>query len=393
MKFENKLPVAPLRICSLESCKELGQRVNNEIVNVRKEDYEMMKGQHDDTFKLRGYDRENYLVNCQCPRFSSGEAKGVVTDSVRGTDLFIMTDVTNYSLTYNMCGIPNHMSPDDHYADLKRIISICKPSAHRVHVIMPFLYESRQHKRSKRESLDCALVLEELEKMGVDSITTFDAHDPRVMNAIPMFEFNNFMPTYQFLKALFKSEPDLEISKQNVIVISPDEGAMNRAVYLANNIGVDVGMFYKRRDYTTVVNGRNPIIAHEYLGTNVEGKTVIIVDDMIASGESMLDTCKKLKESKAKRVIALATFGLFTSGFKKFDEYYEKGFIDRVITTNLNYKPAEIYLKPWYIEADMTKFLGNIINSINHDESISDLMNPTEKIQAAISNFNASHHE
>lgn len=386
--FGDAIPVAPLQIAALDSCKELGQKVNDYIVQFRKNDYDLLKERNDYVLNLRGYDRDNYLIESACPRFGSGEAKGVITSSVRGSDLFVMCDVTNYSLTYKMPHGLNHMSPDDHYADLKRIISIAESNAHRVHVIMPFLYESRQHKRSKRESLDCAFALEELVSMGIDSITTFDAHDPRVQNAIPTFEFNNFMPTYQFVKALFKAEPDLKITKDNVMVISPDEGAMARAVYLANNLGVDIGMFYKRRDYSRVVDGRNPIVAHEFLGNSVEGKTVIIVDDMIASGESMLDTCRELKEKKADHVIALSTFGLFTAGFEKFDEFYEKGYIDRVITTNLNYRPAEVFTKPWYVEADMSKFLASIINYINHNASLSDLMNPSAKIQNVINLFN-----
>ncbi|MDO5410076.1 MAG: ribose-phosphate pyrophosphokinase [Lachnospiraceae bacterium] len=386
--FGNALPVAPLRIAALDSCKELGNSVNDYIVQFRKNDYEQLMAEQNSTLSIRGYDCENYLVDCTCPRFGSGEGKGVINTSVRGSDLFVMVDVTNHSLTYNVCGNVNHMSPDDHFADLKRIISTAQPSAHRINVIMPFLYESRQHKKTKRESLDCAYALEELANMGIDSITTFDAHDPRVQNAIPLFEFNNFMPTYQFVKALFKSEPNLKIDKENVMIISPDEGAMSRAVYLANNIGVDMGMFYKRRDYSRVINGRNPIVAHEFLGSSVEGKTVIIVDDMIASGESMLDTCRELKDRKAARVIALCTFGLFTNGFEKFDEFYNNGYIDRVITTNLNYRPAEIFTKPWYLEADMSKYLAAIINTINHDVSISDLMTPTAKIQKSVRRFN-----
>lgn len=386
--FGGALPVAPLRIAALNSCQELGKKVDDYIVQFRKNDYEKLLQAQDSTLGIRGYDRDSYLVECDCPRFGSGEGKGVINSSVRGSDLFVMVDVMNHSLTYNVCGNVNHMSPDDHFADLKRIISTAQPSAHRINVIMPFLYESRQHKRTKRESLDCAYALEELVNMGIDSIITFDAHDPRVQNAIPLAEFNNFMPTYQFIKALFQAEPNLKIDKDHVMVISPDEGAMSRAVYLANNIGVDMGMFYKRRDYSRVINGRNPIVAHEFLGSSVEGKTVIIIDDMIASGESMLDTCRELKDRKAAHVIVLCTFGLFTNGFEKFDEFYNNGYIDRVITTNLNYRPAEILQKPWYLEADMSKYLAAIINTINHDVSISDLMTPTAKIQKTVKSFN-----
>ena len=281
--------------------------------------------------------------------------KGEIHESVRGTDLFIMVDVVNYSLTYTVCGHENHMSPDDHYQDLKRIIGASIANAHRVNVIMPFLYEGRQHKRSKRESLDCAYALEELSHMGVSNIITFDAHDPRVQNAIPLHGFDNFMPTYQFVKAVFKKNNDLIIDKDHLMVISPDEGAMERAVYFANNLGVDMGMFYKRRDYSTVVNGRNPIVAHEFLGADVTGKTLIIIDDMISSGESMLDTAKELKERRADKVIICCTFGLFTDGFEKFDEYHKRGYFDYIVTTNLNYRPAELLARDWYLEADMSK--------------------------------------
>ena len=300
---------------------------------------------------------------------------------MRGTDVFAMVDVTNHSLTYKMSGYVNHMSPDDHYQDLKRIIGACASTAHRINVIMPFLYESRQHKRTHRESLDCA--------MGVSNIITFDAHDPRVQNAIPLSGFDNFMPTYQFVKALFKHDQSLKIDKDHLMVISPDEGAMNRAVYLANNLGVDMGMFYKRRDYSKVINGRNPIVAHEFLGSSVEGKTVIIIDDMISSGESMLDTAKELKERKAAKVAVCCTFGLFTSGFDKFDEFYEKGYIDSVVTTNLNYRAPELFEREWYVEADMSKYIAAIINSLNHDVSISSALSPTDKIQQLIKKYNA----
>lgn len=310
-------------------------------------------------------------------------------ESVRGTDIYAMVDVTNYSLTYKVSGFTNHMSPDDHYQDLKRIIGATVSTAHRVNVIMPFLYEGRQHKRTHRESLDCAMMLEELVNMGVQNIITFDAHDPRVQNAIPLSGFDNFMPTYQFVKALFKHDQTLHIDKDNFMVISPDEGAMNRAVYLANNLGVDMGMFYKRRDYSKVINGRNPIVAHEFLGSSVEGKTVLIIDDMISSGESMLDTAKELKERKAKKVIVCCTFGLFTNGLEKFDEFYAKGYIDCVITTNLNYRVPELFTKDWYVEADMSKYIAAIINSLNHNASIGNSLSPTEKIQKIIRKYNS----
>ena len=381
--FNDSLPVAPLKIAALESCRALAAKVNDHIVQFRRNDMEELKRRQED-LHYRGYDVDSYLLDCRCPRFGSGEAKGVVGESVRGTDVFAMVDVMNYSISYTVSGYTNHMSPDDHYQDLKRIIGACVSTAHRVNVIMPFLYESRQHKRTKRESLDSAMALEELAAMGVQNIITFDAHDPRVQNAIPLIGFDNFMPTYQFVKALFKREPDITIDKDHLMIISPDEGAMHRAVYLANNLGVEMGMFYKRRDYSRVVDGRNPIVAHEFLGSSVAGKTVLIIDDMISSGESMLDTCKALKERRADKVIVCCTFGLFTNGLEKFDEFYNKGYLDYVITTNLNYRPQALLDREWYLEADMSKYIAAIINSLNHDRSISATLSPTEKIQKLV---------
>ena len=385
--FNDVLPVAPLKIAALESCRDLAGKVNDHIVKFRRNDTEELIRREKD-LNYRGYDVDSYLLNCSCPRFGSGEAKGVINESVRGVDLFAMVDVTNYSIPYTVCGYTNHMSPDDHFQDLKRIIGASVATAHRVNVIMPFLYEGRQHKRTKRESLDCAMALEELVEMGVSNIITFDAHDPRVQNAIPLNGFDNFMPTYQFVKTLFKHDRSLKIDKDHLMIISPDEGAMNRAVYLANNLGVDMGMFYKRRDYSRVVNGRNPIVAHEFLGSSVEGKTVLIIDDMIASGESMLDTAKELKERKAEKVVVCCTFGLFTAGFEKFDEFYQKGYIDSVVTTNLNYRSPELFTKEWYVEADMSKYIAAIINSLNHDVSIGNSLSPTDKIQKLIRKYN-----
>ena len=381
--FNDSLPVAPLKIAALESCRELAAKVNDHIVRFRRNDMEELKRRKED-LHYRGYDVDSYLLDCHCPRFGTGEAKGVVGESVRGTDVFVMVDVMNYSIPYTVCGYTNHMSPDDHYQDLKRIIGACTSTAHRVNVIMPFLYESRQHKRNKRESLDSAMALEELAAMGVKNIVTFDAHDPRVQNAIPLIGFDNFMPTYQFVKALFKREPDIRIDKEHLMIISPDEGAMHRAVYLANNLGVEMGMFYKRRDYSKVINGRNPIVAHEFLGSSVEGKTVLIIDDMISSGESMLDTCKALTERRAGKAIVCCTFGLFTNGLEKFDEFYNKGYLDYVITTNLNYRPQALLDREWYLEADMSKYIAAIINSLNHGRSISATLSPTEKIQKLV---------
>lgn len=387
--FNDRLPIGPLKIAALNSCKDLAKDVNDIIVSFRKNDMEALKNQPEN-LHYRGYEEENYLLKLQTPRFGSGEAKGQIDESVRGADVFVMADVTNYSLTYTLNGFENHMSPDDHYQDLKRIIAACIPSAHRVNVIMPFLYESRQHKRTKRESLDCASALIELVDMGVSNIITFDAHDPRVQNSIPLHGFDNFSPTYQFVKTIFENIPDIVIDKDHLMIISPDEGAMNRAVYLANNLKVDMGMFYKRRDYSKVVDGRNPIIAHEFIGTSVEGKTVIIMDDMIASGESMFDTARQLKQRKAARVIICATFGLFTNGLEKFDEAHKNGDFDYVCTTNLNYRKPELLTKPWYLEANMNKYLAAIINSFNHDVPIGKVLSPTDKIQKFVNKLNHS---
>ena len=374
--LEKSIPVAPIKIAALKSCSELASQVDAHLVQFRKE----LNSHNQSGLNFRGYAENSFLIDCSCPRFGSGEAKGVINESIRGADMFVMVDVCNHSLTYNMCGHVNHMSPDDHYQDLKRIISAATGKARRINVIMPFLYESRQHKRTKRESLDCAFALEELTAMGVSNIITFDAHDPRVQNAIPLKGFDNFTPPYQFMKALLRAEPDLKVDKDHLMIISPDEGAMHRAVYFSNVLGVDMGMFYKRRDYSTIVNGKNPIVAHEFLGDDLAGKNAIIIDDMISSGESMLDVAKQIKERGANRVFVCTTFGLFTDGFAKFDDYYEKGYIDRVITTNLTYLPSELYEKPYFVMADMSKFLALIIDSLNHDITIGSVMNPTDKI-------------
>ena len=381
--LEKILPVAPLKIAAMESCREMGQRVNDYIVSFR----ENTINEVTESPLYVNYKSNNYLVDCSCPRFGSGEAKGLLKETIRGTDLFIMTDVCNYSLTYKVNGHLNHMSPDDHYQDLKRIISAATGKAHRINVIMPFLYESRQHKRTKRESLDCALALEELNAMGVTNIITFDAHDPRVQNAIPLSGFDSFNPPYQFMKALFHAVPDIVPDKDHLMIISPDEGAMHRAVYLSNVLGVDMGMFYKRRDYSKIVNGRNPLVAHEFLGDDVSGKDVIIMDDMISSGESMLDVARQLKDRRAARVFVCTTFGLFTDGFAKLDEHHEQGYINKVITTNLTYLPPELYQKPYFIEADMSKFLALIIDSLNHDVTIGAVLNPTDKIHALLDRY------
>lgn len=380
--FENSIPIGPLKIAALDSCKDFAKKVDDYIVSFRQHDAEAL-AQRQSMLDFRGYDSKSYLLDFSCPRFGSGEAKCVLKESVRGSDIFAMVDVTNYSLTYQLCGEVNHMSPDNHYQDLKRLIGSCR-GARRVNVVMPFLYEGRQHKRTRRESLDCALALEELIDMGVNNIITFDAHDPRVQNAIPLHGFDNFTPPYQFIKALLKKEPNMIIDKDHLMAISPDEGAMGRAVYFANNLGIDMGMFYKRRDYSTVVNGKNPIVAHEFLGANIKGKTVIIIDDMISSGESMLDTAKELKDRGAKNVVVCCTFGLFTDGLEKFDDFNSQGYFDYVITTNLNYRSPELLKRSWYIEADMSKFTAAIINTLNHDVPIGNSLSPTEKIQTLL---------
>ena len=383
--LEKSLPTAPLKIAALDSCKELGQKIDDYIVSFRKQAME----ENPVIGEIARYDRDTYLMDIACPRFGSGEAKGMVKESVRGTDLFVMVDVCNHSLTYRVNGFTNHMSPDDHYQDLKRIIAASTGKARRINVIMPFLYESRQHKRTRRESLDCAFALQELTDMGVSNIITFDAHDPRVMNAIPIKGFDNFSPNYQFMKALLKSEPELKIDKSNLMIIAPDEGAMHRAVYLSNVLSVDMGMFYKRRDYSVIVNGKNPIVAHEFLGDDLHGKDAIIVDDMISSGESMLDVAKKIKERGANRVFVFTTFGLFTEGLSKFDEYYEKGYIDKIVCTNLTYLPPELLEKPYFSCADMSKFIALIIDSLNHDTAIGKVLDPTEKIHQLVAKHNA----
>lgn len=379
-KLEATLPVAPLKIVALESCKDFGQSVNDYIVDFRKQ----TSFQKTDSSIYHSHYMDNYLMDCSCPRFGTGEAKGILGESVRGKDLFVMTDVCNYSLTYTVCGHTNHMSPDDHYQDLKRIISAVNGKAYRINVIMPFLYESRQHKRNKRESLDCASTLLELVDMGVSNILTFDAHDPRVQNAIPLHGFDNFNPPYQHMKALLNNVPDITIDKDHLMIVSPDEGAMHRAVYFSNILGVNMGMFYKRRDYSTVVNGKNPIVAHEFLGESAKGKDIIVVDDMISSGESMLDVARQMKDRGCKRVFVCTTFGLFTDGFDKFDDYYEKGYIDRVIVTNLTYLPPQALAKPYFVVADMSKFTALIIDSLNHNMSIGEVLNPTDKIHALL---------
>ena len=384
--FNDTLPVAPLKIAALESCRDLAEKVNSHIINFRRNDIEVLK-KRQENLQYRGYDADSYMLDCACPRFGSGEAKGIVNESVRGTDIYAMVDVTNYSLTYKMSGFTNHMSPDDHYQDLKRIIGASIATAHRVNVIMPFLYEGRQHKRSKRESLDCALALQELTRMGVSNIITFDAHDPRVQNAIPLSGFESIMPTYQMLKAMCHTYDDLRIDKHHMMVISPDEGALNRNIYYSSAMGVDMGMFYKRRDYTRIVNGRNPIVAHEYMGKEVNGKDVFVADDILSSGESMIEVAHRLKELGANRIFSAVTFPLFTNGLDLYQKSYDEGLIDGVISTNLTYRTPELQAAPWFIEADMSKYISYIIATLNHDRSLSKLLSPYDRVHNLMNRY------
>ncbi len=377
------IPVGSLGIIPLEGCRPLGEKVDYYLVKWRTE----RESEHKDSLAFSGYQRNSYILEAAVPRFGSGEAKGVIKESVRGSDLYLLIDVANYSLTYSLCGHENHMSPDDHYQDLKRIIAAVGGKARRITVIMPFLYESRQHKRSARESLDCALALQEMVNMGVDNIITFDAHDPRVQNAIPLHGFETVQPAYQFIKGLLSHVKNLQIDNDHMMVISPDEGGMSRAIYIANVLGLDMGMFYKRRDYTRIENGRNPIVAHEFLGSSIEGKDMIVIDDMISSGESVLEVATALKKRKANKIFVFATFGLFTAGLDRFDRAYTDGAIDRVLTTNLIYQTPELLSREWYISCDMSKYIAYIIDTLNHDTSISDLLNPVERIQSAVARY------
>ena len=381
------MPDGALGLIPLKSCEELGAKVDQYLVGWR----EKREHAHKNEAAFKGYHRDSYIISTSVPRFGTGEAKGVIKESVRGYDLYLMVDVTNYSLTYSVSGHENHMSPDDHYADLKRIIAAVGGKARRITAIIPFLYESRQHKRTARESLDCALALQELTAMGVDNIITFDAHDPRVQNAIPLKGFETVQPAYQFIKGILKSCDDLKLDNDHLMIISPDEGGTNRAVYLAKVHGVVMGMFYNRRDYSKIVDGRNQIVAHEFLGTSVEGKDVIIIDDMISSGESMIDVATELKKRKANRIFVVATFGLFTNGLDRFDKAVEDGTIYKVVTTNLTYQTPELLSRPYYINCDMSKYIAYIIDTLNHDSSISDLLNPYDRIQKLVSKYKKEH--
>lgn len=379
------LPIGRLGLIPLNSSAALGKKVDDYLVSWRKGRGNEFAEKYVAAYE--GYERDSYIIQSQVPRFGSGEAKGIINESVRGDDIYILLDVCNYSLTYSLCGYTNHMSPDDHFQDLKRVIAAIGGKARRINVIMPFLYESRQHKRSGRESLDCALGLQELTAMGVENIITFDAHDPRVQNAIPLHGFETIQPAYQFIKNILRNAPDMKLDKDHLMVISPDEGGMSRAVFFSNVLGLDMGMFYKRRDYTTIVDGRNPIVAHEFLGSSVEGKDVIILDDMISSGDSILDVARQLKMRKAKRIYAAATFGLFTNGMEKFDQAYEEGLISGILTTNLIYQTPELLSRPYYINCDMSKYIALVIDTLNHDASISSILDPSERIQHVVEKY------
>ena len=383
-KYVESIPVGPLAIVALSGSKQLGEAVDAYIADWRSQRIEAKES----PITFKGYTKDSSLLDVKTPRFGTGEAKCTLGESVRGTDLYIIDDVTNYSIEYTVCGCKNHMSPDDHFADIKRVIAAAAGKARKITVIMPFLYEGRQHRRTSRESMDCAVMLQELVNMGVDNILTFDAHDPRVNNAIPISGFESIMPTYQFIKNLLRNVDDIKLDADHLMVISPDEGAMGRVVYYANVLGINVGMFYKRRDFTTIVDGRNPIVAHEYLGDSVEGKDVLIIDDMISSGDSMLDVAKQLKKRKANRVFVASTFGLFTNGLERFDEAYEQGLIYRIMTTNSIYQSPELLKREWYINVDITKFTATFIDRLNHDASISDLLNPIEKINKKVAEYN-----
>lgn len=376
----NTIPVGQLGIIALPGCEELANKIDNYLIRWRFQ----RNSEHKDTLAFAGYEKSTYLINMDFPRFGTGEGKAALNQTVRGYDIYILCDVFNYGVTYKMYGMTVPMSPDEHFANLKRAISAIEGKAKRVSVIMPMLYEGRQHKRSSRESLDCAMMLQELHNMGVENFITFDAHDPRVMNAIPLCGFESISPAYQMIKAAVNNVDNLKINKDNIMIISPDEGGMSRCIYYSTVLGVELGMFYKRRDFSRIVDGRNPIIAHEFLGDNVEGKDVIIVDDMISSGESMIEVATKLKELKAARIYIFSAFGLFCNGFDAFDKAFQEGIIDRVFTTNLIYGAPELLSKDWYIRVDMSKYLSYIIDTLNHDTSISDLLDPAEKINTLI---------
>ena len=385
----DSIPAGSLGIIPVQGCEQMASEIDYYLTRWRAE----RESEHKGSVAYIGYKSPSYIINCDLPRFGTGEGKGVLSKSVRGMDLYLLADVVNYSETYKMFGITNHMSPDDHYQNLKRVIASIGGKARRITVIMPYLYESRQHKRTSRESLDCAIALQELVRMGVDNIITFDANDPRVMNAIPLNGFDTVQPAYQFIKGLLRSVDDLKVDKDHMLIISPDEGGMKRAVYYANVLGLDMGMFYKRRDYTTFVNGVNPVLDHVFLGSSVEGKDMIVIDDMLSSGDSILEVAGALKKRKARRVFICETFGLFTDGIEKFDKAYAEGKFDKIITTNLIYQKPELKERPWYVCCGMSKYLAYLIDTLNHDSSISDLLDPREKILNIIERYNKAQAE
>lgn len=382
--IEDTMPVAPLGLVVHDSCRKLGQAIDKKISEYRKH----QNLNHRDTSAFFGYEKDSYIIGCEWPRFGTGEGKSVLRDTARGRDIYILADITNHSNSFTVNGFVHYMSPDDIYMDIKRVIAAIGGKAHRVTVVMPFLYESRQHKRALRESLDCAMALAELADMGVNDVITFDAHDPKVQNSIPLCGFDNFLPPYEFIRSLMHYERDLTIDKDHLVVISPDEGALDRAVYFAGVLGVNTGMFYKRRDYTKVINGKNPIVAHEFLGDEIDGKDVIIIDDMISSGQSMMDTAKQLKSMNAKRVYICCTFGLFTEGIDLFDKAYDECTFEKIICTNLCYHDPEINSRPYFIEVDMSEFLATVVDYMNHDIAMSKVHTTTEKIQEVLRRYN-----
>ena len=372
--FNPETSVAPMGIIATESATELSEKINAHLVSWA---------------NMEGVEKDTFIIESQCPRFSSGDGKGIIKSTIRGNDLFFIVDVGNYNCKYELFGQKNAMSPDDHFQDLKRLIQASSGKARRITVIMPLLYGGRQHRRSYRESLDCAFALQELQNMGVENVITFDAHDPRVQNAIPLMGFDNILPTYQVLKTFTKMVPDLKLDRESFMVVSPDEGAMSRNMYYASVLGVDLGMFYKRRDYSRIVNGRNPIVAHEYLGSSVEGKDIFITDDIISSGESMLDIAYELKKKKAKRIFTCATYAIYTNGLEEFDKAYKDGIIDGVLGTNLTYRTPELKQREWFYEVDVAKYIAYVIASINHETSISKLVDPLVKINNLLENYKA----
>ncbi len=378
-------PFAPLGLIAMPGCEELGEKVNSWLMRWHEQQADL-EG-NTPLYSLIGYNRPDFLIQAQCPRFGTGEGKGVLKSSVRGYDIYILTDIGAYNKTYKMYGREVPMSPDDHYQDLKRVIAAIGGRAKRINVVMPMLYEGRQHRRTTRESMDCALMLQELQGLGVSNFITFDAHDPRVHNAVPLMGFDSVRPAYQLLKALLHKEPDLQIDRDHMMIISPDEGAIDRNIFYSSVLGIDMGMFYKRRDYTRIVDGRNPIIAHEYLGDDVEGKDVLVSDDILSSGDSILDLARELKKRKANRIFAAVTFALFTNGIEDFNKAYEDGLISRIISTNLTYRTPELMAAPWFIEADMSKYISYLIASLNHDRSLSGLLNPYDRIKELLGRY------